>query len=116
MRKVKKYLVSLLSVVLLSASLAGCGSKSPSDLIVGRWIFDEDSTSGFEFFSDGDAIGFNGDDSDEANWSISEDSLKLSNPYGDDTLLFSIEELTEDRLVLSMEGTDQELVLNKDKE
>ena len=116
MHKVKKYLVSLLSVVLLIASLAGCGSKSPSDLIVGRWIFEEDSTSGFEFFSDGDAIGFNGDDSDEANWSISEDSLKLSNPYGDDTLLFSIEELTEDRLVLSMEGMDQELVLNKDKE
>ena len=116
MHKVKKYLVSLLSVVLLIASLAGCGSKSPSDLIVCRWIFEEDSTSGFEFFSDGDAIGFNGDDSDEANWSISEDSLKLSNPYGDDTLLFSIEELTEDRLVLSMEGTDQELVLNKDKE
>jgi hypothetical protein len=116
MNKVKKYLVSILSVVLLLASLAGCGSKSPSDLIVGRWILEEDSTSGFEFFSDGDAIGFNGDDSDEANWSISEDSLKLSNPYGNDTLLFNIEELTKDRLVLSMEGTDQELVLNKDKE
>lgn len=37
MNKVKKYLVSILSVVLLIASLAGCGSKSPSDLIVGQW-------------------------------------------------------------------------------
>lgn len=115
MTVLKRCLISVLSTMLLITLLMGCGSKSPSDLIVGRWVLEEDSTSGFEFFTDGDAIGFNGDDSDEANWSISEDSLKLSNPYGDDTLLFSIEELTEDRLVLSMEGTDQELVLNKDK-
>lgn len=114
MNILKKCLVSVLSTLLLVTLLIGCGSKSPSDLIVGRWVLEEDSTSGFEFFTNGDAIGFNGDDSDEANWSISEDSLKLSSPYGDDTLLFSIEELTEDRLVLSMEGMDQELVLIKD--
>lgn len=32
MNKVKKCLVSILSVVLLIVSLAGCSSKSPSDL------------------------------------------------------------------------------------
>ena len=37
MNKVKKCLVSILSVVLLIVSLAGCSSKSPSDLIVGQW-------------------------------------------------------------------------------
>lgn len=36
MNKIKKYLVSILSVALLIVSLAGCGSKSPSDLIVGQ--------------------------------------------------------------------------------
>lgn len=108
----KRNFASLLCVLLLVTLLAGCGSKSPSDLIVGRWVFEEDTTTGFEFFSDGDAIGFNGDNTDEANWSISEDTLKLTNPYGDDMLLMDIEELTEDRLVLSVEG--QELVLEKE--
>lgn len=116
MKKIHKCLSGILSIMLIIAFLVGCSSKSPSDLIVGRWIFEEEPTSGFEFFSDGDAIGFNGDESEEANWSISEESLKLSNPYGDDTILFRIEELTKDRLVLTIEEADQELVLLKDKE
>lgn len=107
-----RYSLSVLSVLLLVALLAGCGSKSPDEIIVGRWVFEEDTTRGLEFFSDGDAVGFTGDDTNEVNWSISEDSLKLSNPYGDDMLLMNIEELTEDSLVLSVE--DQELVLVKE--
>ena len=109
----KKSLLRILSALLLiTLLLTGCGPKSPDELIVGRWVFEEDTSTGFEFFSDGDAVGFNGDDTYEANWSISEDSLKLSNPYGDDMLLMNIEDLTEDRLVLSAEG--QELVLLKE--
>jgi hypothetical protein len=104
-------LLSVLSALLLITVLAGCGSKSPDELIVGRWVFEEDTTAGFEFFSNGDAVGFSGDYTEEVNWSISEESLKLSEPYGDDMLLIGVEELTEDRLVLSIE--DQELVLVK---
>lgn len=120
MKKMKKYFVTILIAMFLITSLVGCGSKSSADLIVGRWVLAEESTyrriDGIEFFSDGDAIGFDGDDIEEANWSISEDSLKLSNPYGSDVILFGIEELTDDRLVLSIEGTDQELVMVKEKE
>ena len=105
---------ALLCGLLLTFLLTACGSQSPSDLIVGRWAFEEDITTGFEFFSDGEAIGFNGDETESADWSISEDTLKLTNPYGDDMLLMDIEELTEDRLVLSIEG--QELVLIKESD
>ena len=98
--------------IALDNFLTACGSKSPSDSIIGRWAFEEDTDRGFEFFPDGEAIGFNGDDTERAEWSISEDTLKLTNPYGDDMLLMNIDELTEDRLVLSVEG--QELVLIKE--
>ena len=57
----------LLLALILAISMAECGSKSPSELIVGRWVFEEDPTSGFEFFADGDAIGFIGNNTDEAN-------------------------------------------------
>lgn len=101
---------ALVCALILTLLLIACGSKSPSDLIVGRWVFEEDTTTGFEFFSDGEAIGFNGDDTDNADWSISEDTLKLTNPYGDDMLLMNIEELTEERLVLSVEGQEHVLI------
>ena len=112
MKKLKYFLVGLLSVSFLAALLIGCGSDSPDELIVGRWFYEEETSAGFEFFSDGTAIGFDGNDSTEVDWSISEDTLKLANPSGHDVLLTNIEELTENRLVLSVE--DQELVLVKE--
>lgn len=112
MKKLKIFLACLLSVSFLAAFLIGCGSDSPDELIVGRWFYEEETSAGFEFFSDGTAIGFDGNDSTEVDWSISEDTLKLANPSGDDVLLMNIEELTENRLVLSVE--DQELVLVKE--
>ena len=114
MKYLKRVLASIFGAMLLISLLAGCGSKSPSDLIVGRWNFEGDTSSGFEFFSDGEAIGFHGDDSEDIRWSVSEDSLKISAPSGDDSILFSIDELTKNRLVLSAEGADEELVLVKD--
>ena len=101
-------------LMILAVFMAGCGSKSSSEIIIGKWNQEDNATSGWEFFSDGSMIAFYGDDTDEAKWSISEDSLKVSNPYGDETLLFDIRELTEDRLVLSTEGVDQELVFVKE--
>lgn len=61
MKKSKKYLTSILGIIFFVILLAGCGSKSPSDLIVGQWIIpgEEDhagTTSqlvALEFFSDG---------------------------------------------------------------
>lgn len=111
----KKYLAIVLSIILSFAFAVGCSSKSASDIITGKWTLESDTDSGWEFFTDGSMIASNGDDSDEANWSISEDSLKLSNPNGDETLLFNIQELTEERLVLTIDGVDQELVLVKEK-
>ena len=48
---------ALVCALILTLLLVACGSKSPSDLIVGRWVFEENTTTGFEFFSDGEAIG-----------------------------------------------------------
>lgn len=112
MKKLKNFLVGIMSVMLLAILLTGCDSRSSAELIVGRWLYEEESSAGLEFFSDGTAIGFDGNDSTDVDWSISEDTLKLSNPSGDDMLLMNIEELTENRLVLSAE--DQELVMIKE--
>ena len=84
MKKLKKILTSILSVIILVALLTGCGSKSPSDLIVGRWIIpgEEDnirttfSLVALEFFSDGtytsNLSNYSG------NYSIDGDSIKLA--------------------------------------
>lgn len=61
MKKLKNYIIGIMSVMLLAVLLAGCGSKSPSDLIVGQWIVPgEEDRAGttsklvaLEFFSDG---------------------------------------------------------------
>lgn len=115
MKTTSKNRFALFFVALLFLStLMGCGSKSSSDLIIGRWFYEEDTSSGFEFFDDGTAVGFNGDNTDQAEWSISDNTLKLTNPYGDDILLFEIEELSSNRMVLSIE--DQEITLNKESD
>lgn len=102
----------LTGALLLTLLLTACGPKSASDIIVGRWIFEDGSDTGFEFFENGAAIGFNGNDADSATWTMSEDTIMLSNPYGDEMILMNIEELTEDRLVISIEG--REIALVKD--
>ena len=107
MKRVNKYLAGVLSVLLLASMLVGCGSKSPSELIVGRWVLEGDTDTEWEFFSDGSVINSQG----EANWSISEDSLKISD-LGD-TLVLDIKELTEDRLVVSNDSLDLEIVFEK---
>lgn len=61
MKKSKKYLPSILGIIFFVILLAGCGAKSPSDLIVGQWIVpgEEDNAGitsqlvALEFFSDG---------------------------------------------------------------
>ena len=113
MKTSTKKITALIFVVLLFLlTLMGCGSKSFSVFILGRWFYEEDTSSGFEFFDDGTAVGFNGDSTEQAEWSISDNTLKLSNPYGDDILLFEIEELNSNHMVLSIEG--QEISLNKE--
>lgn len=109
----KVLLTRMMIVVLLIAVLAGCGGKSPSELIVGRWIYEEDTDCGFEFYTNGDVVSFSGSRSEEAEWSISEDTLKLTNPRGSEFLLMDIIEVTKDRLILYAD--DQEIVLNKAK-
>lgn len=108
----KKVSALIFVAALCLLTLMGCGSKSSSELIIGRWFYDEDTSSGFQFFDDGTAVGFNGDSTEQAEWSISDNTLKLSNPYGDDILLFEIEELNSNHMVLSIEG--QEISLNKE--
>lgn len=101
MNKVKKYLVSILSVVLLLASLAGCGSKSPSDLIVGQWEIPEEVENAgttsklvqLEFFSDGtytsNRSNYSGD------YSIDGDRIKLNGVLAEPlTFTFGLEEDT----------------------
>ena len=113
MKTSTKKITALIFVVLLFLlTLMGCGSKSFSELIIGRWFYDEDTSWGFQFFDDRTAVGFNGDSTEQAEWSISDNTLKLSNPYGDDILLFEIEELNSNHMVLSIEG--QEISLNKE--
>ena len=115
MKTSTKKITALIFVVLLFLlTLMGCGSKSFSELILGRWFYEEDTSSGFEFFDDGTAVGFNGDSTEQAEWSISDKTLKLSNPYGDDVVLFEIEEINSNRLVLSLE--DQEITLTKESD
>ena len=108
--------IFVLGIILIAAVVVVAflvfGRKSTSDLIIGRWVFEEDSTSGFEFFQDGEAIAFHGTTTESMNWSISERSLRLSNPYGTDVLLFEIDEISGRRLVLSLNG--EEIALSKD--
>lgn len=108
----KKVSALIFIAALCLLTLMGCGGKSSSELIIGRWFYDEDTSSGFQFFDDGTAVGFNGDSTEQAEWSISDNTLKLSNPYGDDILLFEIEELNSNHMVLSIEG--QKISLNKE--
>lgn len=110
----KKVSALIFVAALCLLTLMGCGSKSSSELIIGRWFYDEDTSSGFQFFDDGTAVGFNGDSTEQAEWSISDKTLKLSNPYGDDVVLFEIEEINSNRLVLSLE--DQEITLTKESD
>ena len=64
----KKSLLRILSALLLiTLLLTGCGPKSPDELIVGRWVLRKIRPQVLSFFSDGDAVGFNGDDTYEAN-------------------------------------------------
>lgn len=101
MNKVKKCLVSILSVVLLIVSLAGCSSKSPSDLIVGQWEIPKEienigTTSKLvqlEFFSDGtytsNRSNYSGD------YSIDGDRIKLNGVLAEPlTFTFGLEEDT----------------------
>ena len=108
----KKVSALIFIAALCLLTLMGCGGKSSSELIIGRWFYDEDTSSGFQSFDDGTAVGFNGDSTEQAEWSISDNTLKLSNPYGDDILLFEIEELNSNHMVLSIEG--QKISLNKE--
>lgn len=107
----KKCMLVIYIVLVLVLMLVGCGSKDSSELILGRWILEEDNTAGYEFFSDGEVIAFFDDDQETANWSISDNSLKLSEPFGTEAIVLSIEELTDERMVLSVE--DNEIVLIK---
>ena len=83
-KTLKKCLICVLSIMLLGALLAGCGSKSPADLIIGQWLIpgEEDHAEStielveLEFFSDGTYT------SNTANYagtySIDEDRIKLN--------------------------------------
>lgn len=110
-----KHFIILFSVLFSIVLLCSCGQKSASELIEGKWVLEDDSSGSWEFFSDGSLTTYYDDDSEEARWSLSENSLKLSDPYGSETVLLNIEELTEERLVLSVDDSEQELIFVKEK-
>lgn len=83
MNVVKRVLTGIISITLLATLLAGCGSKSSSELIVGRWaIPDEIENAGstsqlvaLEFFSDGTYASNRSNYS--GGYSIDDDRIKL---------------------------------------
>lgn len=99
MKNLKRYFAGVLGVILLTASLAGCGSKSPSDLIVGQWVIPgEEDRAGtttdlvaLEFFGDGtytsNRSNYSGD------YSIDGDRIKLNGVLAEPlTFTFSLED------------------------
>ena len=110
MKKVKVLIFALLTIVSFIVTLYGCSPESMESQLLGRWLWEDDMESGIEFYSDGDGIGFSGSDIDSLNWSISERSLKISNPYGDEVILFDIDRLSDHQMVLSYENQTKTLV------
>ena len=111
----KKFLTSILGVMLTMLILAGCGAKSPSELILGKWKIEEQPDMGWEFFSGGSVVIFNESEQDEGTWSISEETLKISDPSGQETLLLKIEELTKNQLILCEEESGETVTFIKTK-
>lgn len=114
MKQKGKFRLLVGGALLFAGLLVGCAVESNSERIVGRWIYEVDNNIGFEFYSDGSGVGFNGNEEDAVTWSISEDEtvLELANPFGSDVLTLTIDELTDNQLILSSGG--EEMVLLKD--
>ena len=110
MKNIKKWLICFLFVLFSTTLLVGCGSKSLSDSIIGRWEMSEDQrvesqflgTYELEFFSDGTYI------SNRVNYcadySIDGDRLKLGS-VGLGPLTFTAE-IKDDTLTLTDEDSD----------
>lgn len=102
MKKYKKVVVSMLSLMILAVALIGCSSKSASDLIVGQWIVPgEEDRAGttsdlvaLEFFSDGTYVSNRSNYS--GGYSIDDDRIKLDGVLAE-PLTFTFE-LNEDTL------------------
>ena len=111
----KRFLTSVLSAMLTMLILTGCGGKSPSEQIIGKWNIAEQPDMGWEFFSGGSVVIFNESEQDEGTWSISEETLKITDPSGQETLLLKIEELTKDQLILCEEESGEKVTFIKAK-
>ena len=102
MKRLKNYIAGIISVVLFVTILVGCGSESPSDLIVGQWIVpgEEDNAGttselvALEFFSDGTYTSNRSNYS--GGYSIDGDRIKLDGVLAE-PLTFTFE-LNEDTL------------------
>ena len=112
MRRNKRGLQLVAILLMAILVLYGCSTQSPADKLVGRWVLEDDPEMGFEFFAGGEGVAFIEDGMETIEWSFSGDSLMISDRYGYETLLLPVEELTNSRLVVSVEG--QETVLRKD--
>ena len=112
MRKRKRGLQLVAILLMAILVLYGCSTQSPADKLVGRWVLEDDPEMGYEFFADGEGVAINGGNIETFKWSFSGDSLMFSDQYGYESILLSVDELTNSRLVISLEG--EELVLRKE--
>lgn len=110
MKKNKVWLPFLVVLAFVIAVLSGCTAKSTEDKLQGRWLFEEEMETGIELYSDGEGIGFTDSDTVSLSWNASDDRLRLYNPYEDEQIIFEIEELSEDQLVLTSDGDTRILI------
>ena len=107
-------------LLLLAVVFSGCGQKSPSELILGRWIVENEEIEsigmkmGLEFLPEGEGTISMNDGALEMKieWTISEQNLEIYSSLEDDTLLLNIDEISEERMVLS--GEEEVLTLSKE--
>ena len=64
MKQKGKFRLLVGGALLFAGLLVGCAVESNSERIVGRWIYEVDNNIGFEFYSDGSGVGFNGNEED----------------------------------------------------
>lgn len=116
MKRKKIWLSLLLTLVVMTAALCGCAPQSMEERLQGRWLFEENMESGFELYDDGEGIGFSDPDLDSVSisWNATEDRLRFYSLSEDEQIIFKIEDLSGNRLVLSTAGETLNLVREGD--
>lgn len=115
MNRIDKITLSILIALTASVILIACGNGSPEKLIIGKWEWEDVSGNYIEFFEDGTSTGsifgpepvpgtyeWVDETQLEITWDLADikDSV-ISMPM---ELVFEVTELTEDILVMTMQG------------